>query len=122
MSTGGASSTVGGNFQIFEEFAKRSGAILQLGTSVVAIQNTTEFNEYGEPIGRYVVLTDDGEEHVYDAVLLAAPLASTLNCLRREKAMYIDELFAFISTRVELKCHFLPRPMLFVNTTRSMLP
>lgn len=75
MAAAGAWSTEGGNFLIFEEFAKRSGANVRLNTRVISIQNSTEIDEHGNPIGRYLVATDDdGDDQAFDAVILATPL------------------------------------------------
>ncbi|KAI9317412.1 Prenylcysteine lyase [Dichotomocladium elegans] len=74
MSTAGASATEGGNFQIFEQFALRSGADLKLETAVVSLRNTTEVDDNGNIVKSYIVTTDDGQEEVFDAVLFAAPI------------------------------------------------
>ncbi|KAI8140013.1 Prenylcysteine lyase-domain-containing protein [Fennellomyces sp. T-0311] len=73
MAATGAWSAKGGNLQIFEQFAKHSGASIELESTVKEIQNVTLFDENGEPVERYVVITDEGLD-VYDAVLLAAPM------------------------------------------------
>ncbi|KAG2217085.1 hypothetical protein INT45_004074, partial [Circinella minor] len=75
MAASGSWSTKGGNCQIFEEFAKRSGASIKLETSVLEIQNITVLDESGRLVNRYLVLTEDSME-LYDAVLVAAPLHS----------------------------------------------
>ncbi|KAI7907608.1 Prenylcysteine lyase-domain-containing protein [Cokeromyces recurvatus] len=63
-----------GNYRIFEEFASRSGADLQLNTKVVSISNITEVDTNGHHINRYRVETLDGKNQVFDEVVLAAPL------------------------------------------------
>jgi prenylcysteine oxidase/farnesylcysteine lyase len=63
-----------GNFRIFEEFAKRSQAAIQLQTKVVAVSNITEVDSLGNNVNRYVVQTEDGNNQVFDEVVLAAPL------------------------------------------------
>ncbi|KAI9484518.1 Prenylcysteine lyase-domain-containing protein [Zychaea mexicana] len=76
MAASGSWATKGGNFQIFEEFAKRSGAAIELETAVMEVQNITVFDEHtGEPVQRYVVITEDGMD-IYDTVLMTAPLHS----------------------------------------------
>ncbi|KAI7885671.1 hypothetical protein K492DRAFT_157009 [Lichtheimia hyalospora FSU 10163] len=74
MAASGAWATEGGNYQIFEQFAHRSGANIKLGNTVVSVRNTTEVDENGHYIKNYVVTTEDGADAVYDAVLLAAPM------------------------------------------------
>lgn len=74
MAASGAWATEGGNYQIFEQFAHRSGADIKLGSTVVSIHNTTEVDENGHYIKNYVVTTEDGADGVYDAVLLASPM------------------------------------------------
>lgn len=64
-----------GNFRIFEEFAKRSRAAIQLETQVVAVTNITEVDSLGNNVNRYMVTTQDGNNQVFDEVVLAAPLA-----------------------------------------------
>lgn len=63
-----------GNFRIFEEFAWRSRAALQLGTKVVAVNNVTELDHLGNDIDRFVVQTSNGVSQVFDEVVLATPL------------------------------------------------
>lgn len=76
MAASGAWATEGGNYQIFEQFAYRSGAEIKLGSTVVSIHNTTEVDESGHYVKSYVVTTEDGVDAVYDAVLLASPMVS----------------------------------------------
>lgn len=90
MAASGAWATEGGNYQIFEQFAHRSGADIKLGSTVVSIHNTTEVDENGHYIKNYVVTTEDGADGVYDAVLLASPMVSSnqkchLRCANRGK-------------------------------------
>ncbi|KAG1144585.1 hypothetical protein G6F37_006174 [Rhizopus arrhizus] len=66
-----------GNFRIFEEFAYRSGADIQLETEVTAIFNITEPDEFGNLVRRYVVETSDGTSQIFDEVVMATPLASS---------------------------------------------
>lgn len=63
-----------GNYKIFEEFARRSHAAIQLQTKVVGINNITEVDTNGNVIRRYVVETLDGTAQVFDEVVLAAPI------------------------------------------------
>lgn len=63
-----------GNFRIFEEFASRSSAALQLGTKVVSVNNITEVDHLGNEVNRYVIETQDGINQVFDDVVLATPL------------------------------------------------
>lgn len=63
-----------GNFRIFEEFASRSQAALQLGTKVISVNNITEVDSLGNNVLRYAVETQDGNIQVFDDVVLAAPL------------------------------------------------
>ncbi|KAI9474051.1 MAG: Prenylcysteine lyase-domain-containing protein [Benjaminiella poitrasii] len=63
-----------GNFRIFEEFAYRSGAHLQLNTKVTSVSNITEVDSNGKNVNRYMIDTLDGKSQVFDEVILAAPL------------------------------------------------
>lgn len=63
-----------GNFRIFEEFAWRSRAALQLGTKVVSVNNVTELDHLGNDVSRFVVQTSNGVSQVFDEVVLATPL------------------------------------------------
>ncbi|KAF7339982.1 Prenylcysteine lyase [Mycena venus] len=64
----GASAVQGGNFQVFEQFLKRSQANVYLNTTVKSISPTTS--------NRWVLDSDRGSE-TYTAVILAAPYHST---------------------------------------------
>ena len=64
----------GGNFQIFEEFAMRSRASIQLGTTVVSIQNVTEVDDSNNRVDRYIVHTTEGTDQAFDEVILTTPL------------------------------------------------
>ncbi|KAF7354883.1 Prenylcysteine lyase [Mycena sanguinolenta] len=64
----GASSVEGGNFQVFEQFLKRSQANVYLNTSVNSITPTTA--------NQWVLDSDRGSE-TYTAIILAAPYHST---------------------------------------------
>ncbi|GAN05753.1 FAD/NAD(P)-binding domain-containing protein [Mucor ambiguus] len=63
-----------GNYNIFEEFARRSQAAIQLQTKVIAVNNITEVDTNGNTIQRYVVETLDGTSQVFDEVVIAAPI------------------------------------------------
>ncbi|KAL9550938.1 hypothetical protein MBANPS3_004512 [Mucor bainieri] len=63
-----------GNYNIFEEFARRSQAAIQLQTKVIAVNNITEVDTDGNTVQRYVVETLDGTSQVFDEVVLAAPI------------------------------------------------
>lgn len=63
-----------GNYNIFEEFARRSRAAIQLQTKVVAVNNITEVDANGNTVQRYVVETMDGTSQVFDEVVLSAPI------------------------------------------------
>ncbi|KAK4519197.1 uncharacterized protein ATC70_009429 [Mucor velutinosus] len=63
-----------GNYNIFEEFARRSQAAIQLQTKVIAVNNITEVDTDGNTAQRYVVETLDGTSQVFDEVVLAAPI------------------------------------------------
>lgn len=63
-----------GNYRIFEEFAYRSGAAIQLESKVITISNVTEVDADGHDVQRYVVETADGTSQVFDDVVLATPL------------------------------------------------
>ncbi|CEP17748.1 hypothetical protein [Parasitella parasitica] len=63
-----------GNYNIFEEFARRSQAAIQLQTKVVAINNITEVDTNGNAVQRYVVETTNGASQVFDEVVLATPI------------------------------------------------
>ncbi|KAJ7356980.1 Prenylcysteine lyase-domain-containing protein [Mycena albidolilacea] len=64
----GASAVEGGNFQVFEQFVKRSHANVYLNTSVKSIRQTGS--------DRWLVDSDRGSES-YSAIILAAPYHST---------------------------------------------
>lgn len=63
-----------GNFRIFEEFASRSGANVQLETEVTAIHNVTKLDSTGAEIQRYLVQTTKGDQ-LFDQVVVSSPLA-----------------------------------------------
>jgi prenylcysteine oxidase/farnesylcysteine lyase len=63
-----------GNYRIFEEFARRSGAAIQLETKVISVSNITEVDANGQDVQRYVVETIDGTTQVFDDVVLATPI------------------------------------------------
>lgn len=63
-----------GNYNIFEEFARRSQAAIQLQTKVIGINNITEVDTNGDTVKRYIVETLDGTSQVFDEVVLAAPI------------------------------------------------
>ncbi|GAB5593460.1 hypothetical protein Unana1_08360 [Umbelopsis nana] len=77
MAASGAKSVKGGNFQIFEEFAVRSGADIRLNTEVKDIKTSLEYNEDEEVVTRYILETSDGNMDSFDVVIIAAPLHST---------------------------------------------
>jgi prenylcysteine oxidase/farnesylcysteine lyase len=79
MAASGAKSVEGGNFQIFEEFAVRSGADIRLNTEVKDIKTLLEYNEDEEVVTRYILETSDGNMDSFDVVIIAAPL---VRCMR----------------------------------------
>ncbi|CAE6509823.1 unnamed protein product [Rhizoctonia solani] len=70
LSAGTAYSAKPGNFKIFEQFLSRSGASLQLQTTVKSIKKTAGSNS------KYCVETTKGTAD-FDAVIVAAPLPLT---------------------------------------------
>ncbi|KAI9445486.1 FAD/NAD-P-binding domain-containing protein [Lactarius indigo] len=64
LAADGGVSVKGGNWQIFEQFVKRSGARVFLGTEVNGIQRRSDSG--------WTVVTQDGRRD-YDAVIIAAP-------------------------------------------------
>ncbi|KAH9075769.1 FAD/NAD-P-binding domain-containing protein [Lactarius deliciosus] len=64
LAADGGVSVKGGNWRIFEQFVKRSGARIFLGTEVVGIQRRSD--------NGWTVATQDGHRD-YDAVIIAAP-------------------------------------------------
>jgi len=68
LATTGATSIKGGNWQIFEQFLKRSQANVFLNTTVLSIKQKSE--------GKWTVKTNDGTGH-YTGVILAAPFHQT---------------------------------------------
>ncbi|KAJ7284612.1 Prenylcysteine lyase-domain-containing protein [Mycena rebaudengoi] len=79
LSPKGASAIEGGNFQVFEQFLKRSKAKVFLNTSVNAISPDSE---------QWTVESDNGSQ-TYKAVILAAPFHSTSIQLPEELASQI---------------------------------
>ncbi|KAI8337330.1 Prenylcysteine lyase-domain-containing protein [Blakeslea trispora] len=63
-----------GNYRVFEEFADRSKAKLQLNTKVTTIYNITEVDPYGQLIPRFVVEAENGSKWTFDDVVIATPL------------------------------------------------
>ncbi|KAG0184841.1 hypothetical protein DFQ28_010354 [Apophysomyces sp. BC1034] len=74
MAADGAWSVQDGNYQMFESFAKQSGAFLHLGTVVEEVRNVTKADAEGRLETRYEVDADDGTQGVYDVVIVASPL------------------------------------------------
>ncbi|CAE6403624.1 unnamed protein product [Rhizoctonia solani] len=68
LSAGTAYSVKTGNFKIFEQFLSRSGALIELGTTVKSIEKDKN--------AKYNVKTNKGTA-TYDAVIVAAPLPLT---------------------------------------------
>ncbi|CAE6419024.1 unnamed protein product [Rhizoctonia solani] len=68
LSAGTSYSVKDGNFKVFEQFLSRSGASLQLGTTVNCIEKDKN--------AKYNVKTNKGTA-TYDAVIIAAPLPLT---------------------------------------------
>jgi prenylcysteine oxidase/farnesylcysteine lyase len=66
-----------GNYRIFEEFAKRSGANIMLETTVTSVTNITEIDVDGNDITRFIVETSNGDAQIFDDVVVAAPLHKT---------------------------------------------
>jgi prenylcysteine oxidase/farnesylcysteine lyase len=86
MASGEASSVKGGNWQVFEQFAKRSGAKVLLNTKVKSISRkerkaegqTDQANDVNSRrAARWTVETSLGNTESYDAVILAAPYHQT---------------------------------------------
>jgi prenylcysteine oxidase/farnesylcysteine lyase len=69
LAANGAQSVAGGNWQIFEKWAKESGADVRLETTVQTLRKGAK--------GKWHVGIKGGEEETYDAVVLAAPYRST---------------------------------------------
>ncbi|CAG8607994.1 13357_t:CDS:2, partial [Acaulospora morrowiae] len=70
----GAKGVLGGNHQIFENFAKHSEADVKLNTEVVKISKVVS-TEYDEEVVKYEVTTKNGKEvETFDAIVLAAPI------------------------------------------------
>lgn len=71
----GASSVVGGNWQIYDAFLNQSSAKVYLNTSVTTLRQVqeTEPSNYTQ----WELTTDHGDLNLYDAVIIAAPLHQT---------------------------------------------
>ncbi|KAF5355736.1 hypothetical protein D9756_004026 [Leucocoprinus leucothites] len=69
LATDGAAGVEGGNFQIFEEFIKRSGASVNLNTTVTSILPKRDSQNW-------TVTTSQGRQD-YTAIILAAPFHSS---------------------------------------------
>ncbi|TDL28887.1 FAD/NAD(P)-binding domain-containing protein [Rickenella mellea] len=69
LAANGASNIKGGNFQIFENFLRRSGATFRANTLVKVISQLDN--------GKWTVRTSSGDVEVYDDVIIAAPFHST---------------------------------------------
>ncbi|OBZ84934.1 Farnesylcysteine lyase [Choanephora cucurbitarum] len=63
-----------GNYRIFEEFASRSQANIQLNTKIAAVYNITELDSHGQQIPRFVVEAQNGSKWTFDDVVIASPL------------------------------------------------
>lgn len=67
MATNGAMQIAGGNWQIFANMLKHSGATLHLNTTVASIsKNATD--------STYNLITESGQTSTFDEVILASPL------------------------------------------------
>ncbi|KZT42779.1 hypothetical protein SISSUDRAFT_846389 [Sistotremastrum suecicum HHB10207 ss-3] len=75
MAASGASSVKGGNFQIFENFVSRSGANLFLNTPVTSVKKLKS----NPP--EWQVSTASGESKIYNTVIIATPLTSSLELI-----------------------------------------
>jgi len=97
----GASAVQGGNFQVFEQFLKRSQANVYLNTSVKSITPTTS--------NQWVLNSDRGSE-TYSAVILSAPLHST-------KMEVPDEISSRVPPQPYIHLH-----VTLLTTTASSIP
>ncbi|KAG9004826.1 hypothetical protein FRB90_010688 [Tulasnella sp. 427] len=86
----GAAQIAGGNFKIFEEFIKRSGAKLHLNTTVHQLQKSLSASNDRR------VWTLSGDSSVpstpYDHVILAAPFASSGITIQDSAASFLPEV------------------------------
>lgn len=78
----GGASVRNGNRQIFEAFARRSGAKIRLNTEVVRVKKTLDVEGGGGVL--YEVETKDGGVESYDAVIIAAPMVRNMPLMRRD--------------------------------------
>ncbi|KAH7340917.1 Prenylcysteine lyase-domain-containing protein [Rhizoctonia solani] len=69
MAASGAHSVAGGNWRMFERWAKESGANVHLGTTVKRLHRGVD--------GKWRLTIEGTGEETYDAVVLAAPYKST---------------------------------------------
>lgn len=69
LAANGAQSVIGGNWQIFDLWAKKSGADVHLNTAVKTLRQGAN--------GKWHVGIEGGSEEKYDIVVLAAPYKST---------------------------------------------
>ncbi|KAF8710277.1 FAD NAD-P-binding protein, partial [Rhizoctonia solani] len=69
MAANGAHSVAGGNWQVFERWAKESGAKIHLKTTVQHLRQGSS--------GKWHLAVEGADEKTYDAVVLAAPYKST---------------------------------------------
>ncbi|KAI1312647.1 hypothetical protein EDD11_002884 [Mortierella claussenii] len=64
-----------GNFQIFEGMVARSGADVRLNTKIARVKRLEP--EYVGTESKFEVTTVSGQKEIFDAVVIAAPIAST---------------------------------------------
>ncbi|KAG8942041.1 hypothetical protein FRC04_003889 [Tulasnella sp. 424] len=90
MVAGGAAQIAGGNYKIFEEFIKRSGAKLHLNTTVSGLQKSLSASTSKH------VWTLDGDSNIpstpYDHVILAAPFASSGITIQDSSASFLPKV------------------------------
>ncbi|KAF9100387.1 hypothetical protein BGX29_006638 [Mortierella sp. GBA35] len=65
----------GGNFQIFEGMVAKSGAKVKLETKIARVRKVEPQHVGEEP--QFEVTTTAGQKHVFDYIVLAAPIEST---------------------------------------------
>ncbi|CAG8443653.1 11248_t:CDS:10 [Ambispora leptoticha] len=71
----GAKSIKGGNYLLFENWIKHSGATLKLETTVTKVTKLDSNHEKdGDDTPKYEITTQNGKKQIFDAVILAAPI------------------------------------------------
>ncbi|CCM01254.1 uncharacterized protein FIBRA_03303 [Fibroporia radiculosa] len=92
----GASSVKGGNFQIFEEFLKRSNASVYLNTAVLSLT-------YDEATGTWLLSTFGSQDiRKYRGVILAAPIHSSAIAFSPESLVEMPSPQPYVHLHVTL--------------------